>query len=195
MPPKTKFDREAIVEAGFAIAKEEGFAGITARSVAKRLHSSVAPIYINFETIEDLIKAVIERVFALSEELLKKQEGSDLFENIGKASLVFAREYPVLFREMVMQKNPYVASYETFQDTMVEALAEDENLRGLTYDERKRLLLKMRIFQTGISVMTATGNLPSWIDDQAAEALLLEMGEDLLRIQQIKQKEMDQLKK
>ncbi|KKH93617.1 TetR family transcriptional regulator [Methanosarcina sp. 1.H.T.1A.1] len=190
MPPKTKFDKEAIVEAAFAIAKEEGFAGITARSVAKRLRSSVAPIYLNFATIDDLIKAVVERVFALSDELLAKQKGPDLFENIGKASLVFAREYPVFFRELVMQQNPYVASYETFQDAMVEALAEDENMRGLTYEERKFLLLKMRIFQTGLSVMVANGHLPSWLDDQAAEALLLEMGEDLLRIQQIKQKEM-----
>ncbi|KKG16117.1 TetR family transcriptional regulator [Methanosarcina sp. 2.H.T.1A.6] len=192
MPPKTKFDKEAIVEAAFAIAKEEGFAGITARSVAKRLRSSVAPIYLNFATIDDLIKAVVERVFALSDELLAKQKGPDLFENIGKASLVFAREYPVFFRELVMQKNPYVASYETFQDSMIEALAEDETMRGLTYDERKRLLLKMRIFQTGLSVMVANDHLPSWLDEQAAEALLLEMGEDLLRIQQIKQKETEQ---
>lgn len=189
MPPKTKFDKEAIVEAAFAIAKEEGFAGITARSVAKRLHCSVAPIYLNFGTIDDLIKAVVERVFALLDEMLKKQKGPDLFENIGKASLVFAREYPVLFRELVMQKNPYMASYETVQEAMVKALAEDENMRGLTYDERKRLLLKMRIFQTGISVMAANGHLPSWLDDQAAEALLMETGEDLLRIQQIKHKE------
>jgi hypothetical protein len=138
---------------------------------------------------------VVERVFALSDELLKKQDGSDLFENVGKASLVFAREYPVFFRELVMQKNPYVASYETVQDSMIEALVEDENLRCLTYDERKRLLLKMRIFQTGISVMAANGNLPSWLDDKAAEELLLETGEDLLRIQQIKHKEMEQLKK
>lgn len=188
MPPKTKYDKEAIVEAAFDIAKEEGFAGITARSVAKRLRCSVAPIYLNFGTIDDLIKAVVERVFALSDELLKKQKGPDLFENIGKASLVFAREYPVLFRELVMQKNPYMASYETVQEAMVEALAEDETMRGLTHDERRRLLLKMRIFQTGISVMAANGHLPSWLDDQAAEALLLEMGEDLLRIQQIKQK-------
>lgn len=195
MPPKTKFDREAIVDAAFDLAKEEGFVGITARSVAKRLRCSVAPIYLNFETIDDLIKAVVERVFALSDELLKKQEGADLFENVGKASLVFAREYPVFFRELVMQKNPYVASYETVQDSMIEALSEDENLRGLTYDERKRLLLKMRIFQTGISVMAANGNLPSWLDDQAAEELLLETGEDLLRIQQIKHKETEQLKK
>lgn len=189
MPPKTKYDKEAIVEAAFAIAKEEGFAGITARSVAKRLRCSVAPIYLNFGTIDDLIKAVVERVFALLDEMLKKQKGPDLFENIGKASLVFAREYPVLFRELVMQKNPYMASYETVQEAMVKALAEDENMRGLTYDERKRLLLKMRIFQTGISVMAANGHLPSWLDDQAAEALLMETGEDLLRIQQIKHKE------
>ena len=189
MPPKTKFDREAIVEAAFEIAKEEGFAGITSRSVAKRLRCSVAPIYINFETIDDLVKAVAERVFVLSDELLKKQKGHDLFENIGKASLVFAREYPVLFRELVIQKNPYMASYETVQDALVEAMAEDENLRGLTYNERKRLLLKMRIFQTGLSVMVANGHLPSWLDDQAAEELLMEMGKDILRIQQIKQKE------
>lgn len=189
MPPRTKFDREAIVEAAFEIAKEEGFSGITARSVAKRLHSSVAPIYINFETIDDLVKAVVERIFALIDELLKKQKGPNLFENIGKASLEFAREYPVFFRELVMQKNPYMTSYETFQDTMVEALAEDENMRGLTYEERKHLLLKMRIFQTGLTVMVANGQLPSWIDKQSAEALLLETGDDFLRIQQIKHKE------
>jgi len=189
MPPKTKFDKEDIVEAAFAIAKEEGFAGITARSVAKHLRCSVAPIYQNFETIDDLIKAVVERVFALSNELLKEQAGPDLFENIGKASLVFAREYPVLYRELVVQQNPHMDSFETVQETIVEAMAEDENMCGLTYDECRRLLLKMRIFQTGISVMAANGNLPSWLDDQAAEALLMEVGEDLLRIQQIKQKE------
>ncbi|MCC4772022.1 TetR family transcriptional regulator [Methanosarcina sp. DH2] len=187
MPPKTKYDKEAIVEAAFAIAKEEGFAGITARSVAKRLRCSVAPIYLNFGTIDDLVKAVVERVFALSDELLAKQKGQHLFENIGKASLVFAREYPVFFRELVMQQNPYMTSYETIQDTMVEALAEDESMSGLTYDERKRLLLKMRIFQTGMSVMIANGHLSS-LDDQAAETLLMEMGKDLLLIQQIKQK-------
>jgi AcrR family transcriptional regulator len=189
MPPKTKFDKEAIVEAAFDIAKEEGFAGITARSVAKRLHCSVAPIYLNFGTIDDLIKAVVERFFALMDKLLKKQKGSDFFENIGKASLAFAREYPIFFRELVMQKNPYMASYENIQDAMVEALAEDETMHGLTYDERKRLLLKMRIFQTGLSVMVANGHLSSF-DDHAAEDLLLEAGEDLLRIQQIKHKEM-----
>lgn len=47
MPPRTKFDREAIVEAAFDIVGEEGFADITACSVAKHLHFSVVPIFVN----------------------------------------------------------------------------------------------------------------------------------------------------
>ncbi|HII79393.1 MAG TPA: hypothetical protein HA261_03105 [Methanosarcina sp.] len=47
MQLKTKFDREAIVEATFAIAREEGFASITTRSVAKHLLCLVAPIFVN----------------------------------------------------------------------------------------------------------------------------------------------------
>ncbi|KJS12805.1 MAG: TetR family transcriptional regulator [Peptococcaceae bacterium BRH_c8a] len=186
MPPKTKFTKEDIVEAAFKIAKEEGFSGVTARNVAKRLHSSVAPIYVNFATIDDLIGAVVKRVFAVSDAMLAQQKGPHLFENIGKASLAFAQEYPVLFRELVMQPNPYMNSYEAVENAMVEALADVESMRGWNLDERKRLFLKMRIFQLGLSVMVANGHMPSWLDEQDVEALLMEMGEDLLLVQNLK---------
>lgn len=189
MPPKTKFSKETIIEAAFEIAKEEGFAGITARSVAKRLGCSVAPIYVNFATIEELIAAVVRRVFALSDELLAKQKGADLFENIGKASLTFAREYPVFVRELILQPNPYMASYEEIEKTMIEALAEDKAMLGWTVKERKRLFLKMRIFQMGITIMMVNGHIPHWLDSQAFEELLLEVGNELLLVQQIKRQE------
>lgn len=186
MPPKTKYNKEDIVDAAFEIAKEEGFSGITARSVANRLHCSVAPIYVNFATIDDLITDVVERVFALSDELLAKQKGPHLFENIGKASLAFAREYPVFFRELVMQENPYMASYETIENAMLEGLAEDKAMRGWTLEERKRLFLKMRIFQMGLSVMVANGHVPSWLDEEAVEELLFEVGDELVGEQQMR---------
>jgi|GEM_PF-5552282 len=53
MPPKTRFRKEEIVDAAFAIAREKGFEEISARNVAKRLGSSVAPIYVNFANIEE----------------------------------------------------------------------------------------------------------------------------------------------
>jgi AcrR family transcriptional regulator len=186
LPPKRKFKREDIVEAAFEIAKERGFSAITARSVAKRLGSSVAPVYLHFAAINDLIAAVVERVFSLPGELLTQEKGPHLFENIGKASLAFAREYPVLFRELIMRPNPYMASYDTVEEEMVKALANDEALGGLSAQERRRVLLKMRVFQVGLSVMLANDLLPSWLDDQAASALLTETGEELISAQKAK---------
>ncbi len=189
MPPKNKFTREEIVETAFEIAKEEGFSKITARSVASRLNSSVAPIYVNFNTIEELTRAVVQRVFALSEELTAKQKGQNLFENIGKASLEFARDYPVLFRELVLKPNPYMASYEDTERVMVEALEENEEMKDWPMEERRRLFLKMRIFQLGLSAMVANGHVPSWLDEKESEKLLLETGDQLLLAEQIKRKE------
>lgn len=192
MPPKTKFNKENIVETAFEIAKENGFSAITARSVANRLGSSVAPIYVNFETIEDLIQAVVQRVFAISNELLAKQTGPDIFQNIGKASLEFARDYPVFFRELTMQPNQYMVSYDTVEKTILEAMVEDEAMRDWTMDERKRLLFKMRIFQIGLSAMVANGHVPSWLDEKRLEELLMEIGEELFLIQKIKRGKSEQ---
>ena len=189
MPPKTKFDKNAILDAALEVAKEKGFSGITARSVANRLNCSVAPIYVNFATVDDLVEAVVQRVFAISEELLAKQKGQSMFEKMGKASLAFAREYPVLFRELSIQPNPYMASYETIENAMLEAMAEDEAMRGWTLLERKRLLLKMQVFQIGLSVMVANGHVPSWLKNQEFNQLLMEVGDDVLLAQQMKRKE------
>ncbi len=189
MPPKNKFTREEIVEAAFEIAREEGFTKITARSVANRLNSSVAPIYVNFKTIEELTQAVVQRVFALSEELLEKQKGQNLFERIGKASLAFARDYPVLFRELVLKPNPYMTSYEDTEKAMVGALKESEEMKDWATEERRRLFLKMRIFQLGLSAMVANGHVPSWLDEKESEKLLMETGDQLLLAEQRKRKE------
>ena len=189
MPPKTKFNKEDIIEVAFEIGKEKGFSAITARNVANRLGCSVAPIYVNYETIDCLIEAVVMRVFALSDELLAKQKGSNLFENIGRASLEFAREYPVFFRELTMKPNSYMSSYETIENNMLEALSEDETMRDLTLDERKRLFFKMRVFQLGLSAMIANDHIPSWLDDQEAEQLLFEIGDELTLVQRMKRGE------
>ena len=179
MPPITKYDRNAIVEAAFEIAKENGFSGITARGVAERLGCSVAPIYANFATIDDLVAAAAERVFAMSAELIAAQAGPHPFENMGRASLAFARNYPQLFREMALEPNPYVTPHEQIEDAMAAVMASDPELADWTDTERRRLFLKMRIFQLGLSAMVANDHLPSWMNAAAVEELLLETGEEI----------------
>jgi AcrR family transcriptional regulator len=181
--PKTKYEKDDLIDAALAIAREAGLAGITARSVAKKLGCSVAPIYVNFETIDDLRNAVVQRVFSISREMLENQQGSDVFEKIGKASLAFAREYPILCRELTLNPNPYLSSYEKVEAALVEAMAEDPSMRGWSLDERRRLLLKMRVFQIGLTALVANGQVPFWLDDRGVEALLMEVGSDLMNIE------------
>ncbi len=186
MPPKVKFTRNEIIDAAFEIARVDGFSAVTARSISSRLSCSVAPIYVNFSTIEELLGEVVQQVFALSQKLLEKQEGENLFEKIGKASLAFAREYPVFFRELVMTPNPYLKDHDSIKDELVEALGDDALMGRLSFKQRRKVLFKMQVFQTGLASMTAVGHIPSWIDSNDLEDLLMETGRELLHAALIK---------
>lgn len=188
MPPKSKFSKNDIIDVAFEIAKVKGVSQITARSVASKLQSSVAPIYVHFNTIEDLVGAVIERIMDLSERLILKQKGHNAFEKIGKASLAFAKDYPVLFREMTLSPHSYMDSYETLEITMLETLAKDEDTKTLDFTERRRMLLKMRAFQIGLSVMMASDQLPSWLKEEDLDDFLMETGHDIQLAQHAKRK-------
>ncbi|SFO05600.1 TetR family transcriptional regulator [Proteiniclasticum ruminis] len=182
MPPKTVFDRSAILEAALAIAQETGISSITTRNVAKRLGSSVAPIYLNFETVDHLIDAVVERVMESSLDLLAKQKGSSTFEKIGLASLAFARKYPVIFRELTLEPNKYMASYDAVETQILSSMAEDETMKEWSIQERRRLLFKMRAFQIGLSVLTSTDQKPTWLSDDEMEEILLETGQEIISV-------------
>ncbi len=186
MSPKTLFDKDSIINVALGLAKANGLSSITTRNVANRLGSSVAPIYVNFKTIEELISAVVNRVFELSNDLIAKQTSSSSFVKIGRASLDFAKEYPVLFRELVMEPNPYIASYDSLENSLLDSMSEDETMNHLSINDRRRMLFKMRVFQIGLSAMIANGNIPSWLSEKESEDLLLEVGEEFTQISKIK---------
>ena len=54
MPPKPKFGKAEIINAGLTIAKNEGLDQVTARSIAKTLGSSVCPVFSYFDNMEHL---------------------------------------------------------------------------------------------------------------------------------------------
>lgn len=189
MTPKTKFNRDEIIEAAYQIACTEGLAAVSARRVAASLGCSVAPIYVNFTALDDLHQAVVERVFAMTESLLASQSGPNLFENIGRASLAFARKYPILARELILQPNPYMRSYVQTENSLLEALKDDPYLAGLSFADRQRLFLKMQICQVGLMSMIANNRLPEWFDPDQADELYMEIGDELVRSRKSQVKE------
>jgi AcrR family transcriptional regulator len=101
MGPKVKFTREQIIDTAFKIAQTEGIDSITMRKIAEKMGSSVAPIYVNFKNIDELKEALMERIISVSRQILKEESTGNPFRDIGIASLRFAVEYSVIFRDLV----------------------------------------------------------------------------------------------
>jgi len=83
-----------------------------------------------------------------------------MFEKIGKASLALAKDYPTIYRELAIEPNPYMSSYGSIEENMLKEMSKDENMKELTKNEQKKLLFKMRAFQTGFLVMVVNRNIP-----------------------------------
>lgn len=165
MAPKSKFTKEQIIDAAFEIARTEGINGITIRKVADKLGSSIAPIYVNFNEVDELIQEVVNKTIDVSKQLLMEQNTGNPFYDIGVASLRFAKEYSVLYRDLVMKKNDHMQDHEHEMGNLVELMKQDPHLEGLPNEELTTILLKMKIFQTGLSVMVANGLLPADFDE------------------------------
>lgn len=182
MGPKNKFSKGQIIDAAFEIAKTEGIDNITIRKIAEKMGSSVAPIYVNFKNVDELIEALIARIISISQQLFNEENTGNPFYDMGRASLRFAKEYSVLYRDLVMKKNNYMKGYdEKMIPALIEEMKKDPELEGFTVDELKTILLKMRIFQLGLSVMVANGLLPKEYEKQDLMEILSSTAEDVIR--------------
>lgn len=187
MGPKNKFSKEQILDAAFEIAKAEGIDNITMRKIAEKLGSSVAPIYVNFKNTDELIEAVIERIIRISQQLLSEESTGNPFNDMGRASLRFAMEYSVLFRDLVMKNNCYMKVYdEKMIPVLIKEMQKDPELENLSEGELKTILLKMKVFQLGLSVMAANGLLPKDYKMQDLMYLLSSTADDVILSARIK---------
>lgn len=100
MPPKVRITREMIIQAGFAIVREEGADALNARTVAQRLGCSTQPVLYQFATVDDMRKAV----YACADEfhtgyIMQGLEVSEMpMLTLGLNYIRFAAEEARLFR-------------------------------------------------------------------------------------------------
>lgn len=181
MGPKVKFTREQIIDAAFEIAQTEGIDSITMRKIAEKMGSSVAPIYVNFKNVDELKDALIEKIISISRRFIMEENTGNPFRDIGNASLRFATEYSVIFRDLVVISGRYMQGYdEKMMPVLIEEMQRDPELNGFTVDELKTILLKMRIFQLGLSMMAANGLLPKEFDKQDMMDILSSTADDVI---------------
>ena len=64
MPAAKKVPRDKIIDAAIEVLRDGGFSAVNARSVARKLGCSTQPIYLSFQSMEELKAATADLAYA-----------------------------------------------------------------------------------------------------------------------------------
>ena len=175
MPPKCKFTREEIIQAALDIAKSEGTASITARSLGAKLGSSSKPIFSVFENMEEVQAEVQKAAKALYAGYVQVGLHQELaFKGVGTQYILFAIKEPKLFQLLFMteqSQKPSVAGILPIIDESYEQiLLSVQNGYGLGKKDAENLYRHLWIYTHGIAVLCAT-NMCSFTADEISRMM------------------------
>ncbi len=180
MTQRVQFTREMIVEAAFALTREVGWAGVTARSLAKRLGSSTMPIYSSLRSMEDIEKQVRRMAERLLLDYQSRRYTHEAPLNMAEGYVRFAKEEPQLFRflylDRPLRQPPGTGEHEV--DDAHEKVSAGTTLIPLAEQVavamRDPRILKSWIFTHGLAAMISSGVLD--LPVERIRSLLTEAG-------------------
>ena len=174
MPPRTIFEKEQVLNIAYNIVEKEGFEGLNARKIAKALNASVHPIFKHFKDMEELKKAVYEKIYAKYQEyMLKGATEENAYKKMGLSYIKFAKDYPEFFKIIFMQKTNLNAENFIMADNVGDdVIKKGQILTGLSFEEQKKFHVKVWIFTHGIACLVATNTVE--FSDEEIEKLLTE---------------------
>lgn len=103
MPPKSKIQKEMIIQAAFRLIHEDGMYALNARALAKKLNCSTQPIYSHYQNMDSLKMDVKSKIDAYYHDFMMTFIDQDhhLFtESLGY--IEFARQEPQLFEALFL---------------------------------------------------------------------------------------------
>ena len=162
MPPRAKITREMVIDAAFAIAREAGAESINARTVAQRLGCSTQPVMYHFAKIEELKRAVYEKLdWFHTEYLMTIPPQTDVMLAIGLNYIRFAVEEPNLFRFLFQSGFAVENSVPQMIDSeaLKPVLAAMQAAMGLGMAQTKTVFLTLALFAHGYASIIANNGL------------------------------------
>ena len=184
MPPKAKFTKNEIINAGLEIVRRDGFEALTARALGAELGSSARPVFTVFESMEEVQNEVISAARSLygayQERGLNERNA---FKGSGLGYIRFAAEQPKLFQLLFMKEAQAVPDLDNvlrqideYYDKIIAAVQSEY---GFCHSTAKKLYLHMWIYSHGISVLLAT-NVCKFTENESSD-MLYEVCSGLIR--------------
>lgn len=175
MPPKAKFTKEEIVNAGIEILREKGIESVTAREIGNYLNSSARPIFTVFSSMNDVMKEIEVKAKKIYAQYIRKGLEKDIaFKGVGQAYVKFAKNEPKLFQLLFMKELPQQTSLENIlpviDDNYNVILSSVKDGYGLSMDTSIKLYHHLWIYTHGIATLLATG-MCSFSDEEISNML------------------------
>jgi len=166
MVRRTLFTREDVIKAGLAVMDTDGVDNLSARRVAEEMGASTAPVYSNFQNMDDLVMAVKQAAVGLLLELTLEKHTENAFLNMGVGVLEFARRHPRLYVALFLQANDDCEAGPGVMAELLERMAVLPDLEKLKPVERIILLRKVATFTHGLATQVCSGLPPGikWDD-------------------------------
>ncbi len=119
------------------IIKQEDLNSLNARRIAQKLKCSVQPIFYHLSTMDNLKKAIFDRVYALYREYMAdgaKEEKP--YKGMGLSYIRSAKDYPNDFKLIFMNQTDMTPDHFITKDTMENHVIEEGmKLTGLDYEK------------------------------------------------------------
>ena len=172
MPRPVKIKKEDILNSAYDIVKLKGMQFVNARAIAKKLNSSVQPIFSKFKNMEELKRELIEKALKTYREYINSNLNCKYpYGQMGKNYIRFAKDEPNLFNMLFSNQtnltlDKFACSDCSF-DRILKCAKESTKLPDTCVVD---FHLKMWIFVHGIATLVAN-NTCRLTDEQIDELL------------------------
>ena len=173
MSKPTKITKEIILEKALEIIRTQGIEKVSNREIAKKLNSSIRPIYYQFKNSEELYNELLMKMETYFYSFLLDNAVEDIpkYKQIGINYIKFAKEEPNIFKALFMKKNNLVV--ENFIGQIKEFKEIEKFVKvstNLKNEEIKSFHVKMWIFTHGLATLIASNTIN--FNDQQIRDLL-----------------------
>ena len=161
MARKETITRNDILKAAFELARAEGMAQISARTLAAKTGCSTQPIFRLFQNMDEVAEEVFFSAAAFFENYYASfPKVSDTpFVNMGLAYIRFAQEEPNLFRLLFLSDNRHGKSlYDLLNGSNGAIVKEINSAKMFGCANPSAMFMKMWIFINGAGTMALTGD-------------------------------------
>lgn len=168
MPPTKRISKEAIVDAAVEVLRSGGASAVNARSVAKKLGCSTQPIYLSFQSMNELKAAVTQQAVALHtrhvrDSLRIREDNTTLYSQYSRYSsyglgfVRFAAQEKHLFCWLYLDgKQPGPRQDDVLLPEIVGAIVDEY---GYPAELAQRLHRDMAYYSYGLAILANTGHL------------------------------------